>query len=69
MTSKLLLGEIDPNVDVVSTYYLADAFKKNAIPYDLYVVPGGGHFVYFDHEAFRRVSAFFHKNIPMPKGR
>lgn len=63
----LLLGEIDSNVDVVSTYNLVDAFKRNGTPHELYVVPGGGHFVYFDNEAFLRVSRFFAEKLPVPK--
>lgn len=61
----LLLGEIDTNVDVASTYRFAEELKKAGHPYGLYVVPGGGHFVYFDREAFRRVSAFFAEKIPV----
>lgn len=65
----LLLGEIDTNVDVASTYRFAEELKKAGHPYGLYIVPGGGHFVYFDREAFRRVSAFFAEKTPVPNRR
>lgn len=60
----LLLGEIDTNVDIVSTYKLADAFKKASVPYEFYVEPSAGHFVMLRPEPLRRLSNFFRNHIP-----
>jgi dipeptidyl aminopeptidase/acylaminoacyl peptidase len=58
----LILGEMDTNVPVESTYRLVDALIKAGKDFDFVLVPGAGHGMGGDYGA-RRMNDFFVRHL------
>jgi dienelactone hydrolase len=58
----LILGELDDNVPVESTYRLADALIKAKKDFDFVVVPGAGHGMGGEY-GVRRMQDFFVRHL------
>ncbi len=65
MQGKLLLtvGELDRNVDPVSTLQVVNALIKADKDFDLLIIPGGGHGIGESPYAARRRQDFFVRHL------
>jgi dipeptidyl aminopeptidase/acylaminoacyl peptidase len=63
----LIVGEMDTNVDPASTMQVANALVKAKKPFDLMVIPGGGHCAGQDTPyAWQRMKDYFHTHLDKP---
>ena len=59
----LMVGEVDTNVDPVSTFVVADALKAANKPYELMIVPDAGHGVLGRPAPYRAMQEFFVEHL------
>lgn len=59
----LMVGDVDTNVDPVSTQVVVDALKASGKPYELLVVPDAGHGVLGRPEPYRKMQEFFVREL------
>ena len=64
----LMVGEMDKNVDPSSTMQVVNALIKADKDFDFIYMPGAGHGVAGTHYGWRRLQAFFEKNLSGPGG-
>jgi dipeptidyl aminopeptidase/acylaminoacyl peptidase len=63
----LVVGEMDTNVDPASTMQVVNALVKASKPFDLLVIPGGGHCAgQSTPYAWQRFKDYFHQHLDAP---
>ena len=59
----LMVGDVDTNVDPLSTYQVADALRAAGKPFELLVVPDAGHGILGRPEPYRKMQEFFVREL------